>query len=274
MGELVVSLDKFTPRDYQIPVFEALEKKNYKKLVVIWPRRSGKDLAAFNIIIRAAFRRVGTYFYVFPTFSSGRRILWDALTISGARVLDFIPKELIESTNEQMMRIKLINGSIISIIGSDNFDNTIVGTNPIGMVFSEFALQNEKAYAMSKPILAGNDGWALFLSTPRGKNHLYSLYQIAIQNPKAWYSNMLTVRETKHISEEEIQADIARGEISFDLAQQEYYCSFDLGIDGAVYGAALDRMKLNEQIGNVPWQPNHRVHTSFDIGNEEIHPVS
>ncbi|MGJ0429607.1 hypothetical protein [Methylobacter sp.] len=268
MNEVVVSLDKFKARDYQLPVFKALEKDGYKRLVVIWPRRSGKDLVGFNIIIRQAFKRVGTYYYVFPTFSSGRRILWDAITSGGSRVLDYLPREVIESTNEQQMRIKLINGSMIQIIGSDNFDNTIVGTNPVGMIFSEYALQDERAYSMSKPILAGNDGWALFLSTPRAKNHLFSLWQIAVQNPAHWYSNILTVKETKHISEEEIQADIDRGEISYDLAMQEYYCSFDMGIDGAVYGKALDRMKLNEQITNVPWQSNHVVQTSWDIGND------
>src|SRR5216684_4735696 len=122
---------------------------------------------------------------------------------------------------------------------------------------------------MSKPILAANDGWALFISTPRGRsNHLHTLWQIAIQNPDHWYSNILTVKDTKHISEEEIQADIDRGELSYDLSRQEYYCSFDMGIDGAVYGISLDRMKQNEQIGNVPWQSNHVVHCSWDIGNE------
>lgn len=268
MNEVVVRLDKFQARDYQLPVFKALEKDKYKKLVLVWPRRSGKDLVGFNIIIRQAFKRVGTYYYVFPTFSSGRRILWDAITSSGSRVLDFIPKEVIESTNEQQMRIKLINGSMIQIIGSDNYDNTLIGTNPVGMIFSEYSLQDEKAYSMSKPILAGNDGWALFLSTPRGKNHLYTLWQIATQNPKVWYSNMLTVKDTKHISEEEIQSDIDRGEISWDLAQQEYYCSFFCGIEGSVYGSALDRMKVNEQITTVPWQPNHKVNTAWDIGND------
>lgn len=264
-----LTLDKYKPRFYQRPIFDALENKGYKRLVVIWPRRSGKDIMAFNAMIRAAFKRIGTYYYVFPTFSSGRRILWDATTNTGLRVLDYIPAEVIESKNEQMMRIRLKNGSQISIIGSDNFDNTIVGTNPIGIVFSEYALQDERAYAMSKPILAANDGWALFISTPRGRsNHLHSLWQIAVNNPDVWYSNMLTVKETKHISEEEIQADIDRGEVSYDLSRQEYYCSFDMGIDGAVYGTSLDRMKNNEQIGIVPWQSNYPVSTSWDIGND------
>lgn len=263
-----IVLDKYKPRFYQEPVFEALEKKKYKRLVVIWPRRSGKEIVGFNIMIRAALRRVGTYFFVYPNFSSGRRILWDAITNTGERILDYLPAELVESKNEQMMRIKLKNGSVIQIIGSDNYDNTLIGTNPVGIIFSEYSLQDERAYAYSKPILAANDGWALFLSTPRGKNHLYTLWDIASKNQDIWYANMLTVKDTKHISEEEIQRDIERGEISWDLAQQEYYCSFDMGISGAVYGTALDRMKLNNQIGNVPWQSNYQVHTAWDIGND------
>lgn len=265
---ITVTLDKYKSRPYQESVFEALEKKNYKRLVIVWPRRAGKDIVGFNIMIRAAFRRVGTYFYVFPTFSSGRRILWDAITNTGERILDYIPPEVVESKNEMQMRIRLKNGSVIQIIGSDNYDNTLIGTNPIGMVFSEYALQDERAYAFSKPILSANDGWALFLSTPRGKNHLYDLFEIARVNPTHWYSSILTVKDTKHVKEEEIQAEIDRGEISWDLAQQEWYCSFDMGVSGAVYGTALDRMRFNEQIGNVPWQSNHQVHTAWDIGND------
>jgi phage terminase large subunit len=268
MSTVNITLDKYKPRFYQVPVFEALEKKKFKRLVVIWPRRSGKEIVGYNIMIRAALRRVGTYFFVYPNFSSGRRILWDAITNTGERILDYLPAELVDSKNEMMMRIKLKNGSIIQIIGSDNYDNTLIGTNPVGIIFSEYSIQDERAYAFSKPILAANDGWCLFLSTPRGKNHLFTLWDIAQHNPDVWWSNMLTVKETKHISEEEIEADIARGEISWDLAQQEYYCSFDMGIDGAVYGTALDRMKHNEQIGNVPWQSNHRVNTAWDVGND------
>jgi hypothetical protein len=79
---------------------------------------------------------------------------------------------------------------------------------------------------------------------------------------------MLTIKDTKHISEEDIQRDIDMGEISFDLAAQEYHCSFDMGIDGSVYGKTLDIMRHKGQIGIVPWQPNHKVHTAWDIGIE------
>ncbi len=269
MNEVTITLDKFQPRDYQLPIFKALEQDGYKKLVVCWARRSGKDLVGFNLLIRQAFKRVGAYYYVFPTFSAGRRILWNSITNDGVRVLDFIPPEVILSKNEQMMSIKLINGSMISIIGATDCDKTLVGTNPIGMVFSEYAsLVDDRSYAFSKPILHANGGWVLFLSTPRRHNHFYNLWQIALQNPDVWYSNFLTVKDTKHISEDEIQADIDRGEMNWELAQQEYYCSFEIGASAMVWGIALDNMKANEQISNVPWQPNHKVNCAWDVGND------
>lgn len=194
--------------------------------------------------------------------------MWDAITSSGERILDYLPPELVESKNEMMMRIKLKNGSMISIIGSDNYDNTLVGTNFVGAVYSEYSLQDPLAWAYSKPILSSNGGFACFLSTPRGKNHLFELWEIAQANPDIWYSSLLTIKDTKHVSEKEIQAEIDRNEISWELAQQEFYCDFNLGVSGAVYGTALDRMKKNEQIGNVPWQPQHRVWTAWDIGND------
>jgi len=70
-----IILDRFKPRDYQVPVIKAIEQDGFNRIICIWPRRAGKDLLAFNIVIRAALRRVGIYYYVFPTFSSGRRIL-------------------------------------------------------------------------------------------------------------------------------------------------------------------------------------------------------
>jgi intein-like protein with splicing domain/LAGLIDADG DNA endonuclease family protein len=212
----------FSPRSYQLPIWEAMKK--YKRLILIMPRRSGKDVLCFNILYREALRKVGSYYYVFPTFSSGRRILWDQITMDGKRILDYIPHELIESKNEAMMRIKLVNGSYIQVIGSDNFDNTLVGTNPRGIIFSEYALQNSEGYAYSLPILRANDGFALFQSTPRGRNHFFDLWKIAQANPDVWFSYKLTVEDTKHVDVTQIRADVERGEISEDLVQQEYYC--------------------------------------------------
>ena len=128
--ELVLKLDKFKPRPYQLPIVNALEKKKYKKILCILPRRAGKDILAWNLVIRAALREVGVYFYCLPTYRQAKLVIWDSITNDGTRFLDYIPPELIKQSNSQEMKIKLINGSIIQLIGSDTYDTSLIGTNP------------------------------------------------------------------------------------------------------------------------------------------------
>lgn len=266
MNEVVVELDKFKPRQYQLDLCTKFESGQYKKFMAIWNRRAGKDICAFNLMLRAALKKVGVYYYIFPTYSQAKKVIWDSITNAGDKFLDYIPPVLILSSNSQEMKIKLINGSLIQLVGSDSASESLVGTNPIGCVFSEYALQDPKAYQFIRPILLINGGWSLFISTPRGRNSLYDLYKIATDNPEEWYVSYLTVKETKVVSEEAIQKEIDEGLISFDLAQQEYYCSWSKGVEGAYYSKYLDKMKLNNQIADIPWESGFKVHTAWDIG--------
>ncbi|HTJ49081.1 MAG TPA: hypothetical protein VL443_06465 [Cyclobacteriaceae bacterium] len=229
------------------------------------PRRAGKDIVAFNLCVRAALKEVQTIFYIFPTFSQGRRILWDSITNEGYRILDhYCPKEIADR-NEQLMRLKFANGSVIQVLGSNDYDTALVGTNAKFMVFSEFSLQDPRAYQFARPILTANNGVALFLSTPRGKNHLWDLYQIA-QHSKDWFCYRLTVEDTQHISIEDIRKEVELGELSEGMVRQEYYCSFDEGQDGYFYANILDKMRIEGKIAEVPWEPGFKVHTAWDLG--------
>lgn len=262
--ETRIKLDKFKPRDYQRVLFDAFENKKYKRILLIWPRRAGKDVAALNLAIRAALTKPQVVFYIFPTYAQGKKVIFDSLTNDGQRILDYIPKEVIDNTNSQEMKIRFKNGSLLQVVGSDNYDS-LMGTNPQLCIFSEYALQDPRAYQYIRPILTANEGTAIFLSTPRGKNHLYELYQIARQNPD-WYCQKLTVLDTNHIDLEEIEKELLSGEMSQDLVEQEYYTSFDMGVEGSYYAKYLDRMRIKGQIGIVPYEPGFRVNTVWDLG--------
>lgn len=600
--ETQIHLDRFKPRKFQLPLFDAFENKGCKKIVAVWPRRSGKDICAFNLMIRESLKKVGVYYYIFPSYSQARKVIWDSLTNDGKRFLDFIPPELVDRTNSQEMKIYLINGSLIQLIGSDNIDcfddqteilsengwmlfkdldphdkvatlkdgalvydvptqhveydyngpmyrinshsldllvtpnhrfyvrsskgfykfkriddptirhdsipskcdwkgdapeyfefpvvdriahgcrgvdrrvmkmddfvallgiylaegstfrdsknyrvtisqkkergkaeirelltrcglvfnewgtnfvincrqmyyyfeslgkqherfipkdiknlskmhlkilfewmvmgdgyrkgntthyysvskklvddvqeivikiglsanitikpqkesfikgrivsprrtlydiririssfkrlqstkkkyitqtsyagkvycvsvpsgvikvrrngkecwsgNSVVGSNPRGCVFSEYALQHPRAYQFIRPILAANDGWALFVSTPRGKNPFWELYQIATKS-KDWFVTHLTLDDTQHIPMHEIERERAEGLMSEDLIQQEYYTSFTMGVEGAYYAKYIDRCRLDGRVGDVPWEASFAVHTAWDLG--------
>src|SRR5690606_28523009 len=65
---------------------------------------------------------------------------------------------------------------------------------------------------------------------------------------------------------EEIEKERQEGIMSEDLIQQEYYTSFTMGVEGSYYAKYLDKMKLNKQIGQVPWESSLLVNTAWDIG--------
>lgn len=262
--ETKVKLNKFKKRSYQHNLFDAIEKKRYKRALLIWPRRAGKDLAAFNLCIWYALNKICVIFYIFPTYAQGKKVIFDSITNDGERILDYIPSELIESKNTQELKIRFKNGSLIQVVGSDNYDS-LMGTNPQLCVFSEYALQDPRAYQYIRPILTANQGTAIFLSTPRGKNHLWELYEIARQNPD-WFCEKLTVADTGHIDLEEIERERQSGEMSDDLIQQEYYTSFDMGVEGSYYAKYLDRLRIKGQIGIVPYEEGFRVSTCWDLG--------
>ena len=259
-------INRFIPRNYQLPLCEAFESDKFKKYLLVWPRRAGKDICALNLLLRAACKRVGNYMYVLPTYQMCRKIIWDLIDLDGNRAIKhFIPDEIVESRNEQLMRLRLVNGSQIQFIGSDSYDTSLVGTNAVGMVFSEYALSDPRAYSYSIPILKASDGWVLFVSTPRGKNALWDLYNVA-KKSKDWFCSKLSIEDTKHISLEEIDKDIAEGQMSRDLALQEYWTSFDLGVEGSFYAKYIDDLRRKNQITNVMYDPGLQTVTAWDLG--------
>lgn len=265
MVEIQVVLDRFGLEHYQRPFYEAIEKQHYKRALCIWPRRSGKDIVAFNLAIRALLRNQMACYYIFPTYAHGKKILWDSLDNEGHRILDwYIPEQLISSKNSQEMKLRFKNGSLFQIIGSDSYNTSLIGTNPKFVVFSEYALQDPEAYHFVRPILNNNGGTAIFVSTPRGKNHLWELAQIAEHSPY-WFYQRLTLDDTNHIPLIEVERERNEG-MSDELIRQEYYCDFTLGIEGSFYGRILDKMQMRGQIGKVPWEPQFPVHTAWDLG--------
>lgn len=241
-------------------------KGGCKRAVLVWNRRAGKDTSAWNFLISTAVKTKGIYYYVFPTFAQGRKVLWDGMTMDAFKFLDFIPKALILNINNQEMKIRLFNGSLIQIVGSDNYD-AIMGTNPSGCIFSEYAMQNPNAWQYIRPILDANNGWAIFVFTPRGSNHAKDIYDMGLmpQNKDNWFCQKLTIKDTKVIDDSTLQKIRDEG-TSEDLIQQEWYCSFTLGIQGSYFAKYMEETREDGRISNVPWDKQGKVSTAWDLG--------
>ena len=250
------------PRPYQEPLWHYLENGG-KRAVAVWHRRAGKDLLSINWTLSSMMQRRGLYWHLFPTYQQGRKIVWDGFTRDGRGFLDHFPPELVANKNNTAMRVELKTGSIYQVVGTDNCDS-LVGANPVGVVFSEYSLQDPKAWDLIRPILAENDGWALFIFTARGRNHGYDLLNMAKANAK-WFCEVLPVDKTNAIPLSVVEDERKSG-MPEELIQQEYFCSFDAPLVGAYYGDGMSRALQDKRIGNVPWEPKLRVHTAWDLG--------
>lgn len=259
------------PRPYQLPAWGALER-GVKRLALAWHRRSGKDDIALHWSACAGMQRVGSYWHMLPAANQARKAIWDAVNPNSGRrrIDDAFPEALRESTREQDMFIRFRNGSTWQVVGSDNY-NSLMGSPPVGIVFSEYALADPSAWALLRPILAENGGWALFISTPRGRNHFAKLVDFALKD-REWFGQVLSTEQTHVISKEVIDRELReltaeRGEKEAQaIVAQEYHCDFDAAIPGAYYGELMARAEREGRIGVFPHNPSLPVGTAWDLG--------
>ena len=260
-------------RHYQRKGWEYLQNGG-KRYVPVWHRRAGKDGFSLNWTAVAMCQRVGSYWHMFPEASQARKGIWDAVDeFTGIRHIDqAFPKEFRANTRESDMFIRLKNGSTWQVVGSDNYDS-LIGSPPIGLVLSEFAYANPVAWQKLSPILLNNGGWAIFPSTPFGRNHFHGLHEHAKTEP-GWFTEVLTVDDTgvmtrEQILSEERQLAAQRGaQEAHAIIRQEYYCSFDAAIPGAYYGPTIETMERCDppRITTVPYDPGFMVETWWDLG--------
>lgn len=260
---------QFKPRPYQLGFFKAIDS-GINRVLLVWPRRHGKDKSCFNALVKKAMERVGNYYYIFPEYNQGRKALWDNIDKDGFRTINHAPKEAVRSRNATEMKIELINGSIIQIVGAADIDR-IVGTNPIGVVFSEYSLIDPMVWGYIYPILAENGGFAWFNMTPRGKNHGLRLLESA-QTNEEWYVSHLNAKQCGVFSEadlEKIRQEYYELYGDYQLYDQEFMTSFDAPIQGAYFAVHLQRAEDDGRITNVPYDAMLHVNTYWDLGIDD-----
>ena len=269
MTTLTLPAHGFTPRDYQLPLWDYSVNKGGKRAACIWHRRAGKDLLSVNISAVKAVERVGLIWHILPTYQQGRKIAWEGITGDGIPFMDYFPKEFIRKKRDDLMRLQFINGSIYQVVGGDQVDR-LVGSNPVGCIFSEYALHNPECWDLIRPILLENGGWAIFIYTPRGFNHGQELLDQARES-NDWFHQVLTIENTKRpdglpiVTTEDIEEERRSG-MPEELIQQEFYCDFTAPLVGSYFGKELEHAEAEGRIGDIPWRKEEPVWTSWDLG--------
>jgi hypothetical protein len=264
--------NNWQPRRYQYPLWNALQNEGKKRAVEIAHRRWGKDDVILHHTAIEAHKRVATYWHCLPEYTQARKAIWNAVNPhTGKRRIDeAFPIELREKTVDDEMFIRFRNGSTWQVIGSDRY-NGLVGAGVAGVVFSEWALCNPSAWGYIRPMMEENDGWATFITTPRGRNHAMSMYDMAKANPK-WFAELSTIHDTGALSQEQVEESLKEyislfgedmGRAQFE---QEYLCSFNAAILGAFYAREMLAVRNTGRIQEFEPVEGKPVHTAWDIG--------
>ncbi|WP_374471077.1 hypothetical protein [Phenylobacterium sp.] len=232
---------------------------------------------ALNWAAAAAMARQGTYWHLLPEAAQAKKAIWDAVNPhTGKRRIDeAFPREVRHKRWHGDMKIELKNGSIWQLAGSDNY-NSLVGSPPVGVVFSEWSLAKPDAWAYLRPILAENGGWALFLWTPRGLNHATRAFESRKLRPDEWLTIQASARETGVFTPEQLERErteliaelgsVEEGEARF---ASEYLVDFSAAVPGSYFGSALREADAQGRIGRVPFDPALKVDTAWDLGIDD-----
>lgn len=269
----------FRVRRYQAPLWQAWTGGKYRRFIEIAHRRWGKDEIALNATRALALQRPASYWHCLPEYAQARKAIWDMVNPhTGQRRIDeTFPKEIVARRSEQEMIIELVNGSTWQLIGSDRY-NATVGSSPAGIVYSEWALANPSAWAYHRPMVEENNGWAGFITTPRGNNHAKAMFDMA-QGSDRWFAELSPVSATGAVSEDALAEALAEYQALYGedmgraLYEQEYECSFSSATIGAYWGAEVAKAEREGRVTDFDIDPEHPVYTAWDLGKAVNNPI-
>lgn len=238
--------------------FMPLHNRSTRWAVAVAHRRAGKTVSCINEIIKSALiedKPNARFGYLAPFLNQAKSVAWDYL-------LQFSEPVRIDS-NATELSVTLINGAKIRLFGADNPD-AMRGLYFDGIVLDEVADMKERVWGeIIRPALADRRGWAIFIGTPKGHNAFYETWQQAQLNAD-WTTLMIKASESGILPESEL-AD-ARSGMTPDQYRQEFECSFEAAITGAIYANQMAEALDSGRIGNVPMDPHLRVDTWWDLG--------
>ncbi len=239
--------------------FVPFHARRQRWAVMVAHRRAGKTVACVMDLIDAALRRTkqdARFAYVAPTYTQAKDVAWLYLKRFTA------PLPGCEQRESDLI-VNLPNGARVRLYGADNYDR-LRGLYFDGIVLDEYGDMDPRAWPeVVRPALSDRQGWAVFIGTPKGRNHFAEVWDGAA-GEDGWFRSMLRASETGLIEADEL-AD-ARKAMTDDQYDQEYECSFTAAVVGAYYARDLNAADADKRITRVVWDPRLPVHTAWDLG--------
>ncbi len=264
-------------RSYQLEVQNARFMNDIKRFFLVRPRRAGKEVESWNILIQGAISEPGLYLMIYPSNVRARLVLWDgAITLpdgSSLKFVDMIPKELIaRKPDESEMKIFLKNGSVIRILGSDVDPDKLRGINCRGAVFAEYAFQDPRVHQMLLPVFTQNGGWYILQTTFDGMNHAYR-HMEAVKDQPEWYCRIDSVETLvneqgdRYITDAMIDEDRKAGMPEF-LILQEYYSIVQRNEEKMYFAVQMAHVDEDRRLCELD-PLDKPIHTAWDLGVDD-----
>lgn len=270
---------KFRPYQVKVQTKRALE--GCKRFFLVWPRRAGKEVVSWNLLLQAAFEQPGLYLMIYPSNVRAKAVWWDgAITMpdgSSLKFLDMIPKQFIKSINKQEMSITLTNEAILRGIGSDVDPDKMRGMNPRAVAICEFAFCDPRVLDILRPIFTQNGGWYILQTTFDGMNHAYDLMQTVANDPD-WYcqiedaESLVDEEGRRYITDEMIDAERRSGMPEW-MIQQEYYCRVATNQETIYFAQEISDLQESNRVVPKLILPGRPVYTASDLGMRDANCV-
>jgi hypothetical protein len=203
------------------PAQQAIHKARRKRFrTVCTGRRFGKTLClAAELLDRGGCEKAGDYGWIAPTYNVADR---------GIEAFRTIADGFIQVCGRAPTRIEFTGpaGPVrIWFLSADNPDN-IRGFGFQGIVIDEAAMISPDVWNyVLRPTIAQTLGWAVFVSTPKGRNWFYDLYTRGMDPHEEDYASFtFPSKESPYFPAKEW--DEARRTLPEDVFRQEYMAEF------------------------------------------------
>jgi phage terminase large subunit len=241
------------------PQFAEFHNRFQRWAVLNTHRRAGKTVAVVNDVVMGGLEcrlHRPQFAYIGPTFTQAKRIAWQFLK-------DYAEPYLGKPPQEAELKVTLKNDATILVLGADNAD-AIRGMYLDGAIMDEYAMFRPSVFStVVRPALSDRNGWGVFASTPKGKNLFWEKDKEAKKYPEEFYRLTLKASESGIISMSEL-AELRRDMDDEEFAQ-EYECSFDAAMKGAIYASEVNLMFFEGRT-KCEYDPSLPVHVVYDLG--------
>ena len=246
------------------PAFIPFHNRPQRWATLVTHRRAGKTLAVINDLILAARTPLGNhkpdpqYAYLGPTYRQAKRVAWRYLKNYSRPYWTAPP-------SESELRVTLTGNATVYVLGADNADS-LRGMYLDGAMCDEYAMWKPSVFSeVLRPALSDRNGWGVFASTPRGKNLFHEQYLKARKDPLRHFLLNLRADTSGLVPPQEL-IDL-RADMDPETFAQEYLCSFDAALKGAIYANEVNNLMLTERvIGLDLYDPHLPCHFVYDLG--------